>query len=60
MIIEEIEELQIYINYLIYENNFKYNTLNEVVRDLKREYGIIVSDDQFSKLYFPNDELIKV
>ena len=59
MIIDEIEELQVYINFLIYENNFKYNSLNEVIKDLRREYGVIVSDEQFKQLSFPVEELIK-
>jgi len=53
MTIDSISELQVYINYIVYENNFKYSNTDEILSDLKKEFNIIVKKEQKIGVYFP-------
>ena len=52
MIIEEIEEYQMYINYIVKQNNYKYNTIKEVIEDIEKEFNNKPKDEYKKKLWF--------
>ena len=52
MIIEEIEEYQMYINYIVKLNNYKYNNIKDVIKDIEKEFNNKPSDEYRKKLWF--------
>ncbi len=52
MIIEEIEEYQMYINYIVKNNNFKYNSIKDIIIDLEKEFNIKPDIEYKKKLWF--------
>ncbi len=52
MIIEEIEEYQMYINYIVKENNYKYNHISDIIHDIKKEFNMNPKDEYKKKLWF--------
>ena len=52
MIIEAIEEYQMYINYIVKINNFKYNNIKDIINDLEKEFNIKPEQEYKKKLWF--------
>ncbi len=52
MIIEEIEEYQMYINYIMKLNNYKYNNIKDVIKDIEKEFNNKPNDEYRKKLWF--------
>ncbi len=56
MKIETLSELQLYINLLEQLRGFVYNNYDELIKDLKYEFGILVTIDELNRIYEPTME----
>ena len=52
MIIEEIEEYQMYINYTVKLNNFKYDNIKDIIDDIEKEFNMKPDASYKKKLWF--------
>ncbi len=53
MKIETLSELQLYINLLSQSNNKVYTDYNELIKELKYEFNIIVTKEELDRIYSP-------
>jgi len=51
MVVENLDELQLYINLLESQNKAKYKNYDAIVKDLSYEFGINITNEQLNKLY---------
>jgi len=51
MVVENLDELQLYINLLESQNKAKYKNYDAIVKDLSYEFGINITKEQLNKLY---------
>jgi uncharacterized protein YpmS len=51
MVVENLDELQLYINLLESQNKAKYKNYDAIVSDLSYEFGINITKEQLNKLY---------
>lgn len=56
MKIETLSELQLYINLLSQTNNKIYTDYNELIKELKYEFNILVTKEQLDRIYEPTIE----
>jgi len=54
MKIEDITELELYINELKAHNKKVYLNSDELIKDLKYEFNITTTKEQIDKVYSPN------
>lgn len=54
MKIEDITELELYINELKAHNKKVYLNSDELIKDLKYEFNITTTKEQIDKVYTPN------
>ena len=51
MVVENLDELQLYINLLESQNKAKYKNYDAIVKDLSYEFGINITKEQLNILY---------
>lgn len=51
MVVENLDELQLYINLLESQNKAKYKNYDAIVKDLSYEFGINITKEQLNTLY---------
>lgn len=56
MVVENLDELQLYINLLESQNKAKYKNYDAIVKDLSYEFGINITNEQLNMLYSPTIE----
>jgi len=61
MTVESLSELQLYIN-LLEQSNGKYSDFNELIKDLKSEFGIYVTINELNRINEPtiDDDIIDI
>lgn len=53
MIIEEVSELELYINQLQRDKKKNYTSYSELIKDLKHEFNITTTKEQLDRVYEP-------
>lgn len=56
MIVEQVSELELYVNQLQRDKKKIYNDYEELIKDLKHEFNIITTKQQLDYLYSPTLE----
>lgn len=56
VIIEEVSELELYINLLQRDKKKVYNNYDELIKDLKYEFNITTTKEQLDRVYSPTAE----
>jgi len=46
MIIDETDELQMYVNFIMSEKNYKYDDVADLIKDLRDEYNVKPKDEE--------------
>lgn len=56
MKIEQVSELELYVNQLQRDKNKVYTDFDELIKDLKYEFNVTTTKDQLNLLYSPTIE----